>query len=80
METPFIFPDGRMKPDAVAQYTGFDAGTLANWRIKGKGPIFYKRGGRVFYYKVDVDKWLQESGPCVTTAQAEFQLKKMSDI
>lgn len=72
-----IYPDGRMKPQAAAQYMGFDAGTLA---IKGRGPTFYKRGSRVFYYKGDLDNWLMELGPCVTTAQAEFQNEKMSEL
>jgi hypothetical protein len=67
-----ILPDGRMKPEGAAQYTGFDAGTLANWRFKGKGPVFYKRGSRVFYYKADLDAWLQASGACSSTAQAKW--------
>lgn len=79
-ETMQIYPDGRMKSNDAARYIGFDVGTLANWRIKGKGPVFYKRGSRVFYYKKDLDVWLMESGPCVTTAQAEFQNGKMSGL
>jgi hypothetical protein len=32
--------------------------TLASWRAKGRGPEFYKVGGRVFYDDTDVDRWV----------------------
>lgn len=65
-----IYPDGRMKPKDASIYTGFTEGTLANWRVTGKGPKFIKRGARIFYFKADLDAWLTVADPCVSTAQA----------
>lgn len=31
--------------------------TLANWRVKGKGPKFTKVGARVLYPLVEVEWW-----------------------
>jgi hypothetical protein len=72
-EQPFIYPDGHMRPKDASLYTGFSEGTLANMRVKGTGPKFFKRGARVFYYQKDLDTWLQASGPCTTTAQAQLR-------
>jgi excisionase family DNA binding protein len=35
--------------------------TLENMRSDGKGPIFMKLGGRVFYHRADLKTWLRES-------------------
>lgn len=70
-EVPYIFPDGRMKPADAALYIGFDEGTLANWRTKGKGPRFIKKANRIFYLKNELDQWLAVDS-CVTTAQARL--------
>lgn len=67
---PNIFPDGRMKPKDAALYVGFNDGTLANWRITGKGPRFIKKNNRIFYYRKDLDEWMASDGFCLTTAQA----------
>jgi hypothetical protein len=54
-----MFPDGRMNTDAAAEYIGCTRQTLAQWRTEKKGPAYVKRG-RIFYYKEDIDSWLQE--------------------
>lgn len=66
------YPDGRMKPQGAACYTGFSEGTLANWRSLGIGPSFIKPNGRIFYYREDLDSWLQGSGSVRSTAQARL--------
>ena len=35
--------------------------TLENMRSDGKGPIFMKLGGRVFYHRADLKTWHRES-------------------
>ncbi|WP_331297222.1 hypothetical protein [Methylobacterium hispanicum] len=42
--------------------------TLANWRVKGKGPRFVKVGGRVRYPIADVEKW-EEKRRAASTAE-----------
>lgn len=53
-----MLPDGRMDTKNAALYLGFDEGTMANWRVTGGGPSFIKPGGKVFYYRSDLDSWL----------------------
>jgi hypothetical protein len=66
--TVFFYPDGRMDTRNTATYTGFAEKTLAMKRCDGTGPRFVKRG-RVFYFKDDVDAWLQAAN-FTSTAQA----------
>ena len=33
--------------------------TLRSWRVKGKGPKFFKIQGLVRYMKTDVQEWLE---------------------
>jgi hypothetical protein len=66
-----LYPDGRLDSASAATYLGMNEKTLANWRCKGIGPRFVKRG-RIFYFKVDLDAWLNE-GRAQSTAQARFQ-------
>lgn len=70
-----VFPDGRMTSKDTAFYIGLSDGTLANWRTLGKGPKFTKIGGRIYYYKSEIDCWLQEKGIFQTTAQARVAQK-----
>jgi len=62
----FTYPDGRMNARSTAQYLGLSEKTLAHMRCAGKGPRFLKRG-RVFYFKADVDTWLEEAKVGSTT-------------
>lgn len=32
-------------------------GTLANWRVQGKGPAFVKLGSKVLYPVEELDQW-----------------------
>lgn len=50
-----ILPDGRMKRDNAARYLGHQPKTLAMWQLQGKGPRSVKVGGRVFYYREDLE-------------------------
>jgi hypothetical protein len=74
-----VFPDGRMKTKDAAVYTGFSEGTLANWRVEGKGPAFVKRGGRIFYHKPVLDEWLLGGSFSTTTAQARLTSSRLND-
>lgn len=64
-----MFPDGRLDTRNAANYLGFKEKTLAMMRANGTGSKFIKRG-RVFYYKEDLDSWLNAHGRCLSTAQA----------
>lgn len=66
-----LYPDGRLDSVSAAAYVGLNEKTLANYRCKGIGPKFVKRG-RVFYFKNDLDEWLN-AGRAQSTAQARFQ-------
>jgi predicted DNA-binding transcriptional regulator AlpA len=33
--------------------------TPEKWRVQGKGPAYFKIGGRVYYDLKDVDEWIQ---------------------
>jgi hypothetical protein len=66
-----IYPDGRLDTCNAAAYIGLNEQTLANYRSKGIGPKFVKRG-RIFYFKSDLDEWLAE-GRAQSTAQARLQ-------
>lgn len=62
-----IFPDGRLDVKNASSYIGLSEKTLAMKRCDGTGPKYIKRG-RIFYFKKDLDEWL-ESGRGVSTAQ-----------
>jgi hypothetical protein len=64
-----IFPDGRLDTKNAATYLGLKEKTLAMMRGNGTGPKFIKRG-RVFYFKEDLDEWLNAPGRFICTAQA----------
>jgi len=74
-----ILPDGRMRPRDTAEYVGISPKTLAIWRSMGVGPPFIKvgyRGGRVFYYKNDLDTWINRTGRTQITANVQRQRKR----
>lgn len=66
-----FYPDGRLDCASAAAYLGLNEKTLANYRCKGIGPKFVKRG-RVFYFQKDLDDWLN-AGRAQSTAQARLQ-------
>ena len=46
----------------AARYLGNEPKTLAQWQLQGKGPRSIKVGGRVFYYRADLDAFIR-GGP-----------------
>ena len=63
-----ILPDGRMTTRNAALYLGLSAKTLAMMRTYGTGPKFVKKG-RIFYFREDLDTWVNSSGRGTSTAQ-----------
>lgn len=45
----------RREAAAVLKMT---AGTLANLHLKGDGPVYYKRRGKIYYLKSDLIRWI----------------------
>jgi excisionase family DNA binding protein len=45
----------------AAEFLRLKPHTLENMRSDGKGPIFMKLGGRVFYHRADLKAYLRES-------------------
>ena len=54
-----VLPDGRMTRPNAARYIGHAEKTLAMWAMQGKGPRSLKVGGRVFYYRQDLDAFIR---------------------
>jgi hypothetical protein len=54
-----VLPDGRMTRDDAARYLGHQPKTLAMWHLQGKGPRSVKVGGRVFYFREDLDRFIR---------------------
>jgi hypothetical protein len=53
-----VLPDGRMDRENAAAYLGVKPKTLSMWALLGKGPRFVKVGGRVFYYRPELDLFI----------------------
>jgi hypothetical protein len=64
-----FYPDGRLNAENAAKYLGYSCKTLAMWRCDGKGPVFIKGGGKVFYFKKDLDEWIMSGGKMSSTSQ-----------
>lgn len=64
-----VLPDGRMDPKNASTYCGLSVKTLAMKRCNGTGPKFVKLG-RIFYFREDLDAWLQRNR-VVCTAEAQ---------
>ena len=54
-----VLPDGRMTRRDAARYLGVAEKTLAMWQLMGKGPRMVKVGGRVFYFRCDLDAFVR---------------------
>lgn len=54
----------------AASYLGSKPSTLRAWRVKGKGPRFYKLGGKVFYREGDLSAWIELQARNSTSQQA----------
>lgn len=53
-----VLPDGRMDADNASTYLGKSPKTMAMWRIQGKGPRWVKVGGRIYYFRCDLDAFV----------------------
>lgn len=78
ISTIVFFPDGRLDTKNAAAYLGLSTKTLATMRVNGRGPKFIKRG-RVFYFRDDLDKWLNADGRFCSTTQARFHTKTINE-
>ena len=67
-----MYPDGRLNTLNASLYVGLSEKTLAMMRCNGSGPRFVKRG-RIFYFKEDLDSWLNAGGRMTSTAQAQLR-------
>lgn len=55
--------NGRRDADGAVEYiqskgAAYTKGTLAVYRSIGRGPKFWRVGGRVYYLEADLDDWL----------------------
>ncbi len=53
-----ILPNGQIDSNNAAKYVNRAPKTLAMWRMRGIGPPWTKCGGRIFYFKSDLDAFL----------------------
>ena len=53
-----VTPDGRLTRKDAARYLGHSEKTLAMWASRGEGPKSVRVGGRIFYFKVDLDQFI----------------------
>ncbi len=54
-----ILPDGRMPRKEAAKYLCRAEKTLAMWTMEGKGPRSVRVGGRIFYFKRDLEDFVR---------------------
>lgn len=59
-----------LTPSQVADRTGFKVQTLANWRVLGKGPKWFRVGRSVRYWSTEVDAFLAQADATSNTAAA----------
>jgi predicted site-specific integrase-resolvase len=55
---------------SAAQILCLSEGTLANWRVQGKGPAFVKIGGKICYRDEDINAFIA-SGLRNSTSETE---------
>ena len=52
-----------MNREDAARYLGHTSSqTLATWQVQGKGPRSVKVGGRIFYFREDLDAFVRDGG------------------
>ena len=54
-----VLPNGNMDSNNAAKYVDRAPKTLAMWRMLGRGPPWWKCGGRVLYNKEALDAYLR---------------------
>ena len=53
-----VLPDGRMDRRNAALYLGVTPKTLATWAWQNKGPATHPVGGRIYYLKRELDRFI----------------------
>ena len=65
-------PDEILTAEELAAELKIPEGTLGYWRSTGRGPEFFRPGGRVVRYRRSaVNRWLAESGDTTLTAASK---------
>lgn len=54
-----VLPDGRLSRKDAAAYLGVKPKTLAMWLLNGSGPPSVLVGGRRFYFREELDKFIR---------------------
>ena len=54
-----VLPNGNLDSNNAAKYLNRAPKTLAMWRMQGRGPPWWKCGGRVLYNKEALDAYLR---------------------
>jgi hypothetical protein len=49
-----------LPPNMVESVYGLDKGTLANWRMNGKGPEYVKLERKILYHVAKIEEWLEK--------------------
>jgi hypothetical protein len=55
-----VLPDGRLTSRDAALYLGHSLGRLATWRLERTGPAWCRVGGKIFYKKEELDRFIAE--------------------
>lgn len=55
------FDGEKLTPCQTAAYLGYSYEGLRTMRRMNRGPRFYKPAGKIFYFKTDLDSWLNRS-------------------
>lgn len=56
-------PDDSLHPvSVVCAVTDLAGNTLTNLRVAGEGPDYIKRGGKIYYRKASVVRWMSGEG------------------
>jgi hypothetical protein len=48
-----------MEEKAAAKIIGVKKDTLTKWRVRGRGPVYYRYSGMIRYHMRDIEAWLQ---------------------
>jgi hypothetical protein len=54
-----VLADGRMDRANAALYLGLSRQTLAVWAMRRVGPPPIRVGGKIFYAKADIDRFIE---------------------
>lgn len=54
-------PAERMNTREVAEALNVTEATVRGWRLRDVGPKWFKIGGRVFYMRADLDRYVREA-------------------